>query len=118
LFTVVPPIPTTYEPLHVCYPSSPGVVNASESAFEWPAPPSTVYAPTEYDDEEHPDMAQFLYSLNEAGLPTRLLSFDKFRTTGLQRSLDEGLTGRFVTADRLGLVLKGLGNLEAFGATE
>lgn len=115
---VVPPIPTTYEPLHVCYPSSPMLQNASDSAFDWPAPPSTVYAPTEPDPDEHPDMAQFLHSLNEAGLPTRLLSFDKFRTTGLQRSLDEGLTGRFVTADRLGLVLKGLGNLEAFGATE
>jgi hypothetical protein len=94
------------------------VANASESAFDWPAPPPSTVAPTEFDEEEHPDMAQFFYSLNEAGLPTRLLSFDKFRTTGLQRSLEEGLTGRFVTADRLGLVLKGLGNLEAFGATE
>ncbi|KAI0767976.1 hypothetical protein BC629DRAFT_1681336 [Irpex lacteus] len=48
----------------------------------------------------------------------RHLDFTHFRTIGMRRSLEEGVTGRFVTPERLLAILKGMPNLLAFGGTE
>ncbi|KIP05017.1 hypothetical protein PHLGIDRAFT_31068 [Phlebiopsis gigantea 11061_1 CR5-6] len=48
----------------------------------------------------------------------RHLDFTHFRTIGMRRSIEEGMTGRFVTGERLLAVLKEMPNLSAFGATE
>ncbi|KAF7796627.1 hypothetical protein EIP86_007809 [Pleurotus ostreatoroseus] len=48
----------------------------------------------------------------------RHLDFNHFRTIGMRRSLEEGVTGRFVTGGRLSALLKELPYLLAFGATE
>ncbi|KAI0087297.1 hypothetical protein BDY19DRAFT_954985 [Irpex rosettiformis] len=46
------------------------------------------------------------------------LDFTHFRTIGMRRSLEEGVTGRFVTPERLLAILKGMPYLLAFGGTE
>ncbi|GJE96598.1 hypothetical protein PsYK624_127970 [Phanerochaete sordida] len=48
----------------------------------------------------------------------RHLDFTHFRTIGMRRSVEEGVTGRFVTGERLLAVLKEMPNLTAFGGTE
>ncbi|EKM58207.1 uncharacterized protein PHACADRAFT_139912 [Phanerochaete carnosa HHB-10118-sp] len=48
----------------------------------------------------------------------RHLDFTHFRTIGMRRSIEEGVTGRFVTSERLLAVLKEMPNLVAFGGTE
>ncbi|KAF8591114.1 hypothetical protein K439DRAFT_1656927 [Ramaria rubella] len=52
------------------------------------------------------------------GRHTRSLDFNHFRTIGMRRSVEEGMTSRFVTGDRVERVLQEMLNLEAFGATE
>lgn len=52
------------------------------------------------------------------GMHIRHLDFTHFRTIGMRRSIGEGVSGRFVTADRLLRLLKEMPNLVAFGATE
>ncbi|KAI0049796.1 hypothetical protein FA95DRAFT_1488449 [Auriscalpium vulgare] len=46
------------------------------------------------------------------------LDFNHFRTIGMRRSVEEGVSSRFVTGERLEAVLKETPNLVAFGATE
>ncbi|TFY79211.1 hypothetical protein EWM64_g4799 [Hericium alpestre] len=48
----------------------------------------------------------------------RHLDFNHFRTIGMRRSVQEGVSSRFVTGERLEAVLKETPNLTAFGATE
>jgi hypothetical protein len=55
----------------------------------------------DYHQEEPVDEELFQESLNEAGLPTRLLDFSTFRVTGLRRSLEEGISGKYVTPERV-----------------
>ncbi|CCM04297.1 uncharacterized protein FIBRA_06468 [Fibroporia radiculosa] len=52
------------------------------------------------------------------GRLVRHLDFNYFRTIGMRRSIEEGVNNRFVTGDRLELVLKEMPSLLAFGATE
>ncbi|KAH7927948.1 hypothetical protein BV22DRAFT_1117921 [Leucogyrophana mollusca] len=46
------------------------------------------------------------------------IDFNHFRTIGMRRSVEEGVTSRFVTGDRVEALLKEMPNLTAFGATE
>ncbi|KAH7906845.1 hypothetical protein BJ138DRAFT_1093588 [Hygrophoropsis aurantiaca] len=46
------------------------------------------------------------------------MDFNHFRTIGMRRSVEEGVTSRFVTGDRVEALLKEMPNLTAFGATE
>ncbi|KAH7106511.1 hypothetical protein BKA62DRAFT_740983 [Auriculariales sp. MPI-PUGE-AT-0066] len=55
---------------------------------------------------------------NHPGIHVRHLDFTHFRTIGMRRSIGEGVSGRFVTSDRLLRLLKEMPNLSAFGATE
>ncbi|KAF9468146.1 hypothetical protein BDZ94DRAFT_1184546 [Collybia nuda] len=48
----------------------------------------------------------------------RHLDFNHFRTIGMRRSVEEGVTSRFVTGDRVQAVIKEMPNLTSFGATE
>ncbi|THH12718.1 hypothetical protein EW146_g7434 [Bondarzewia mesenterica] len=52
------------------------------------------------------------------GRYVRHLDFNHFRTIGMRRSVEEGVSSRFVTGSRLEAVLKETPNLTAFGATE
>ncbi|CED82965.1 Leucine-rich repeat [Phaffia rhodozyma] len=121
------PHPTPLVPVSICYPTSP-VPSISSDENPWGRPEHLDLAvddplaeghhPWEAEEEEPHTEAEFQHVLNEAGLPVRLISFASFRTTGLRRSLEDGITGKYVTPDRLGLVLRGFGNLESFGASE
>ncbi|KIJ67077.1 hypothetical protein HYDPIDRAFT_109078 [Hydnomerulius pinastri MD-312] len=46
------------------------------------------------------------------------IDFNHFRTIGMRRSVEEGVTSRFVTGERVEALLKELPNITAFGATE
>ncbi|KAG8216359.1 hypothetical protein J3R82DRAFT_6440 [Butyriboletus roseoflavus] len=46
------------------------------------------------------------------------IDFNHFRTIGMRRSVEEGMTRRFVTGERVEALLKEMPNLMAFGATE
>ncbi|KAH7884520.1 hypothetical protein F5I97DRAFT_1830969 [Phlebopus sp. FC_14] len=48
----------------------------------------------------------------------RHIDFNHFRTIGMRRSVEEGVTSRFVTGERVEALLKEMPNLTAFGATE
>ncbi|KAG0705668.1 hypothetical protein DFH29DRAFT_905287 [Suillus ampliporus] len=48
----------------------------------------------------------------------RHLDFNHFRTIGMRRSVEDSVTSRFVTGERVEALLKELPNLTAFGATE
>jgi hypothetical protein len=46
------------------------------------------------------------------------IDFNHFRTIGMRRSVEESMTSRFVTGERVEALLKEMPNLTAFGATE
>ncbi|KAF9236748.1 hypothetical protein BU15DRAFT_89034 [Melanogaster broomeanus] len=46
------------------------------------------------------------------------IDFNHFRTIGMRRSVEESVTSRFVTGERVEALLKEMPNLTAFGATE
>ncbi|KAF7330511.1 hypothetical protein MVEN_02490600 [Mycena venus] len=48
----------------------------------------------------------------------RHLDFNHFRTLGMRRSVEEGVNSPFVTAYRVGAIIKEMPNLRVFGATE
>ncbi|KAF7327629.1 hypothetical protein MKEN_00342200 [Mycena kentingensis (nom. inval.)] len=76
------------------------------------------------------DTIQTLLDLRDPGIyiPTpndprpgrfvRHLDFNHFRTLGMRRSVGEGLNSPFVTAHRVGAMIKEMPNLLVFGATE
>ncbi|KAF9649863.1 hypothetical protein BDM02DRAFT_3094049 [Thelephora ganbajun] len=76
------------------------------------------------------DAVQNVMSLEEPGIyvppvydrrPGRFvrhIDFNHFRTIGMRRSVEEGVTSRFVTAERLEVILKEAPNLKTFGGTE
>lgn len=108
--------PSPLSPLSICYPTPsahPEVVEDPASLASLPDPHVAELEEEQQQYHHHPDPEEdyhvedpvdeelFQESLNDAGLPTRLLDFSTFRITGLRRSLEEGISGKYVTPERV-----------------
>ncbi|KAI0688403.1 hypothetical protein BC835DRAFT_1372973 [Cytidiella melzeri] len=90
----------------------------SKSPARWKLMRTISHAMQDVVRQEHPGMYIHTPQDPRPGRFVRHLDFTHFRTIGMRRSLAEGVTGRFVTPERLFAILKEMPNLLAFGGTE
>ncbi|KIJ12811.1 hypothetical protein PAXINDRAFT_177115 [Paxillus involutus ATCC 200175] len=92
--------------------------NKSQSPARWKIMRSISDAVQNVVDQNEPGVYVPKLQDPHPGRFVQHIDFNHFRTIGMRRSVEEGVTSRFVTGERVQALLKEMPNLRTFGATE